>query len=62
MAVVAQYHGQCAECEQTIVPGQQIETVDDEWQHVDCGSLPERVVCVCEKCFLVHAPMQPGCA
>lgn len=56
MSLTAVYHGQCAECEDPIVPGQQIVSDDDGgWQHVDCGARPERVECVCERCFLVHA-------
>lgn len=55
MSLLAQYHGICTECEDPIVPGQQIESDDDAWRHVNCGELPARVECVCERCFLVHA-------
>jgi hypothetical protein len=55
MSHEATYHGTCPECLQPIVPGQQIETVDDEWLHVSCGSLARTAPCTCERCFLVHA-------
>jgi hypothetical protein len=55
MSHTATYHGTCGECLQPIIPGQQIETVDDEWQHVSCGSLAPKVTCTCERCFTVHA-------
>lgn len=55
MSVLAQYHGQCSECEFDIVPGQLIERDDDEWRHVDCAAMPEAIECVCQRCFLVHA-------
>lgn len=61
MSLVAEYHGTCEECEDPIIPGQRIQSVDDEWQHVDCNARPARVECVCEKCFLVHAPQQAVC-
>lgn len=56
MSVLAQYHGTCAECEETIAPGQRIERDDQDetWRHVDCAAMPERAECVCEKCWTVH--------
>jgi hypothetical protein len=55
MSHQAQFHGRCNECEQPIIPGQQIHTVDDEWLHVSCGSLAVKVICTCETCMAVHA-------
>lgn len=54
MSLVAQFHGTCAECGETIAPGQRIESVDDQWQHVDCHARPEKVECVCSDCWTVH--------
>lgn len=55
MSIVAAYHGVCAECGETITPGQRIETQDEQWRHADCNEMPETVGCVCERCWLVHA-------
>lgn len=61
MSVLAEYHGQCAECLEPIIPGQRIHSVDGEWQHASCGARPETAPCVCSDCFLVHAPMRAVC-
>lgn len=53
--VVAEYHGTCVECDDPIVPGQRITPSDEGWMHIDCGELPEKAICACEKCFTVHA-------
>jgi hypothetical protein len=56
MAVVATYHGRCAECDETIAPGQRIERTedDDAWRHTNCHAMPERAECVCSDCWTVH--------
>lgn len=56
MSVLAQYHGTCSECEETIAPGERIEPGGDgTWRHVNCGAIPDAAPCVCGRCFLVHA-------
>jgi hypothetical protein len=56
MTLTAQYHSRCTECDEPIIPGQQIRAEDDQWVHHDCAATtPTRVECVCEKCFEVHA-------
>ena len=55
VSFLAQYHGTCEECGETIAPGQRIERVDDEYEHVNCGARAETADCVCERCFCVHA-------
>lgn len=63
MPLTARFHGTCAECGETISPGQRIETGDDDgWRHYRCDELPQRVECVCSRCWLVHAPQQRECA
>ncbi|WP_375490251.1 hypothetical protein [uncultured Jatrophihabitans sp.] len=64
MPFTATYHGTCTDCDETIAPGQRIERDPDDtgWQHVNCAAPPDRVDCVCERCFLIHAPYQAGCA
>lgn len=59
--VIAQYHGTCAECDKDIVPGQVITPDGDEWLHATCGARPDEAPCVCERCWLVHAPQQEVC-
>lgn len=54
MTLTAQYHGVCADCLDPILPGERIDGEDGEWRHARCGALPEKVQCVCERCFLVH--------
>jgi hypothetical protein len=60
MPVTAQYHGTCAECDETIAPGQRIESVVDDidgtiWRHANCHAHADKVECACERCFLVHS-------
>jgi DNA-directed RNA polymerase subunit RPC12/RpoP len=56
MKILAQFHGTCAECGETIIPGQRItrDQDDDTWRHHDCGARVEKVECVCARCWLVH--------
>lgn len=54
---LAQFHGTCAECSETIAPGQRIERADDPddgWRHANCHAMPEKAECTCEKCWTVH--------
>lgn len=54
MSILAVYHGICAACEDAILPGERIESIDDEWQHETCGAQPETASCMCSRCFAIH--------
>ena len=50
MSFSAKYHGLCPACSGPIVPGQKVEFVDDELQHVTCA----RPMTVCPVCHLTR--------
>jgi hypothetical protein len=63
MSFEAHYHGTCTACEGSIVPGDQVESAGNGYQHVTCPDplalrAGERV---CYRCFMVHRPGQTEC-
>lgn len=49
----ARYHGTCQDCLEDIEPGEEIISVPDGFQHVDCQPTREgRAVKTCPECWL----------
>lgn len=55
MSVTAQYAGVCGECEEPIIPGQQITSASlaGGYKHVTCPD-PTPMGTLCPRCYCIH--------